>query len=169
MQRFVPFKQQLSSFSTSCHTSGMREYTLPTHCQHMRSVKMLFKSKHCDKENTKALVCVNAVLEVCMQDREEVFGEEASRAGIGKAVGNSVLVKEQYWERCFSALAGCPPSSQNHTACTGGSSTKPCTTLTWMRILHILWIFYLFEEWQISYKGKGAYVNVIKPLYSSDM
>ncbi len=45
---------------------------------------------------------------LCMQNREEVFGEEASRAGIGKAVGNSVLVKEQYWKRCFSALVGCP-------------------------------------------------------------
>lgn len=135
MQLFVLFKQQLLSFYLSCHTSGMRStasthHPLTTNTWGVCCIHLKIRSKHWDKENMKALPTCDLshkilwklfnVLEVCfffffffglcMQNREGVFREKASRAGIGKkAVGNSFLVKEQYWKRCFfSTLVGYP-------------------------------------------------------------
>lgn len=80
------------------------------------------------------------VLEVCfglcVQKREGVFREEASRVGLGKRCGKLCFIQRAILEKMgfFPTLVGYPLQVKSHTACTGGSSTKPCTTLTWMMV-----------------------------------
>lgn len=101
-----------------------------------------------DKVLCKLLSVLEVCFGLCMQKRQGLF-REASRVRLGKRCEKLKFYSENKdWKRCyfFPHWLGIPFKAKTYSMHRRITHQALQQNLTWMKVLHILSFFYLFEE-----------------------